>query len=411
MIDCLTAGVSGDMLLGALIDAGADSKRIQDVLDLIPQHYSRCRSIHFESREVKTHGFRACGVFLDLAEISEETPAKALLEAAEAIGAASGFSSKTVSFAVGSVKTIVEVESRLHGVDISKTHLHEAGSADTLADVFGVAAACDFLGLFDGRILSTPVAVGGGMTSFSHGTLTTPVPAVLEILREHKVPMRGGPEQVETATPTGVSILVNLATEFVDVYPEMVVERVGYGAGKRDLKATPNLLRIVIGQEPTHESGSDVIQVLETNLDDVSGEVLGHAIQRVLDSGARDAWVSSAQLKKNRPGHVLHVICDQQDTTRLAAVLMEETGTLGVRYQSWNRIKLEREVRLVPVKIGLKEFQVRVKYAKDGSGKSVKAKPEFDDIRTIAEELSMSAREVADIVQHEIRRKKEGERV
>jgi uncharacterized protein (TIGR00299 family) protein len=348
---------------------------------------------------------------LDLTEAPEEIPAEALLEATEAIAATSELSRKAASFAIDSVRTIVEVEGRLHGVDVSKTHLHEAGSADTLADVFGVAAACDFLGLFEGRILSTPVAVGGGMTSFSHGTLTTPVPAVLEILREHKVPMRGGPEQVETATPTGVSILVNLATEFVEIYPKMVAERVGYGAGKRELKTTPNILRVVIGQELTNGLGSDVIQVLETNLDDVSGEVLGHAIQRVLDSGAKDAWVSSAQFKKNRPGHVLHVICDQQDASRLAAVLMDETGTLGVRYQSWNRIKLEREVKLVAVRIGSREFQVRVKYAKDSSGKSVKAKPEFDDIRTIAEELSMSAREVADIVQHEIRGKKESEGV
>jgi hypothetical protein len=407
VIDCLTAGISGDMLLGALIDAGADPKAIQKILDLIPRHYAKCKSLRFESREVKTHGFRACGVFMDISEAPEETQAQTLLKAAEDIAAASGLGRKATSFAINSVKTIVDVESKLHGADISKTHLHEAGSADTLADVFGVAAACDFLGVFHGRVFSTPVAVGGGTTSFSHGTLSTPVPAVLEMLREHNVPLLGGPEPVETATPTGVSILVNLATDFVDVYPNMVVEIVGYGAGKLELKATPNVVRVVIGHEPIHGSGSDVIQVLETNLDDVPGEVLGHALQRVMESGAKDAWVSSAQFKKNRPGHVLHVICDPQDKERLAAVIMEETGTLGVRYQLWNRLTLEREVKSVAVKIGSKEFSVKVKFATDSSGRLVKVKPEFDDIRTIAKELSMPAREVADIVQRELRRKEE----
>ena len=407
VIDCVTAGISGDMLLGAFIDAGADSKVIQHVLDLIPKHYSKCKSIRLESREVKMHGFRACGIFLDISEATEETQAQALLKAAEDIAAACKLSRKATSFAMDSVRTIVDVESKLHGVDVSKAHLHETGSVDTLADIFGVAAACDFLGVFDGQIISTPVAVGGGTTKFSHGTLSTPVPAVLEILRRHKAPLLGGPEAVETATPTGVAMLVNLAKSFVETYPQMIPEVVGYGAGKRELTTAPNILRVVIGRELIRGSGSDVVDVLETNLDDVPGEVLGHALQRVLESGAKDAWLSPAQFKKNRPGHVLHVMCDPQDKDRLAAVIMEETGTLGVRYQLWNRLTLEREVQSVRVKIRSREFNVNVKSATDSSGRIVRLKPEFDDIRTIAKELSMPAREVADIVQREIRRREE----
>jgi uncharacterized protein (TIGR00299 family) protein len=259
------------------------------------------------------------------------------------------------------------------------------------------------LRIFDGRVYSTPVAVGGGITSFSHGALTTPVPAVLEILKEHSVPLLGGPESVETATPTGVAMLVNLAKDFVETYPKMIPEIIGYGAGKRELKTAPNVLRVVIGRESVPEYSSEAVEVLETNIDDVPGEVLGHALQRVLESGAKDAWLSAAQFKKNRPGQVLHVICEPQDKDRLASIIMEETGTLGVRYQLWNRITLEREVKSVRVKIGSRMWDVKVKYAMDRTGRTLGLKPEFDDIRAIAKELSMPARRVTDIILREIR--------
>lgn len=281
------AGISGDMLLAALIDAGADRRVVERVIEQIPRTYSKCKSLSLDIKDVKVHGFRASGIKLGIEEDAEETTAEELLKAAQALATVSRLSEEASSFAINSIRTLLETESRLHGVSLSSTHLHEAGSADTLADIFGVAIACDNLGIFDGEVCSTPVAVGGGITVFSHGNLTTPVPAVLEILRQKQIPIIGGPEAVELATPTGVCMLASLLGRVVATYPSMIVEKIGYGAGTKELSSSPNLLRVVIGRTADEGLITDSIQMLETNIDDLSGEVVGHALQRLLDSGVR----------------------------------------------------------------------------------------------------------------------------
>lgn len=402
VIDPQTAGISGDMLLGAMIDAGADRKIVQRILDQIPQHYSKCKKIELNVSTVKKHGFRACKVDLAITESEGEAHADEFLRAAEKIAEASTISRKASTFAVNSIRDLVMVESKLHGSSLEETHLHEAGSVDTLADIFGVAVACDTLGIFESEVYSTPVAVGGGTVSFSHGKLGTPAPAVLEIARQKHIPIRGGPENVELATPTGISMLANLAVKFVETYPTMTPEIIGHGAGKRELQDSPNILRLVIGNSLTGRIDTDSVQVLETNLDDVNAEILGHTLQQVVDAGAKDAWITPAQFKKNRPGHVLHVICDIGDAEKLAELVMKETGTLGVRYQQWNRFTLQREIKEVKVLIQGKEFSVRVKFARDRSGKVLNVKPEFDDIQAVAREVSLAAREVSGLVLREI---------
>ena len=407
VIDCQTAGISGDMLLGALIDAGANTKVIQTVFDLVPKYFPKCKSIRLETREVKKHDFRARKADLKIVEEDHVTAAKSLAEAALSIAVASRITENAASFAVNSIKTLADAESELHGTAPAETHLHEAGSTDTLADILGVAAACDNLQIFDGQVYSTAVAVGGGKVSFSHGTTPIPPPAVLEILRQHGFPMAGASEQAELTTPTGISMLVNLAKVAVTNYPPMVVDAVGYGAGEMDLNSTPNLLRIVIGRSADPFAVEDSVKILETNLDDLPGEVLGHALQLILESGAKDAWFTPAQFKKNRPGYVLHVICSNEDASKISRIMMEETGTLGVRHDTWNRFTLERSTTTLRVEIGTKAFDVRIKVAKDLSGKVLGLKPEFDDIQAIAQSVSMPARQVAEIVLHEARKRLE----
>lgn len=402
LIDSQTAGISGDMLLAALIDAGASLASVEEAISIIPQYFPKCRSIRLETREVRKHGFKSRSVTFALAEKNEETTAQELIDVAQRIADASKLSGKAKSFATGSVRSLADVEGRLHGLDPSKTHLHEAGSTDTLADVFGVAASCDSLGVFDGEVYATPVAIGGGSVSFSHGTIATPAPAVLELTRQNGVPIVGGPEAEELATPTGLSMLVNLTKKFLANYPSMVPERVGYGAGRKELTDTPNLLRVVLGHSIDTDLGSETIQVLETNLDDVPGEILGHALHRILDAGAKDAWITPALFKKSRPGHVLHAICELNDIQKIAGVMMRETGTLGVRFEQWSRLILQRAIEHIKVEIASRTFEVSVKLARDGDGKLVRAKPEFDDIRSISEQLSMPARDVSAIVVREI---------
>jgi uncharacterized protein (TIGR00299 family) protein len=401
VIDPQTAGISGDMLLGALVHAGADLKRIQQILSSIPQHYPKCKKLELHVIDVKRHGFAANAAEFEIVEEPEEASAQDFLRATNGIAEASQISERAASFATSSIEELVAVETRLHGASVEDTHLHEAGSADTLADVFGVAAAADSLELFDAEIYSTPVAVGGGNITFSHGTMSAPAPAVLEIARQRNIPIRGGPEDVELATPTGMAMLANLTSNFVENYPPLVPEAVGQGAGKKELAGTPNLLRVVIGHAVETDLDSDAVGILETNLDDISGEVLGQALQRILESGAKDAWITPAQFKKNRPGHVLHVICDSNDAERLSSLIMEETGTLGVRHQLWNRFVLQREIKTLRVEVGGREFNVRVKFAKNRSGRVVNVKPEFDDIYRVAKELPMPIRKVSEAVLRE----------
>ncbi len=397
------------MLLGALIDAGANLEAIQETLELIPRNFPRCKSIRLETTEVKKHGFRACSVDFMISEKHEETSAQTLIQSTHDISKASRLSAKARSFAVTAIQVLADAERELHGLEMSKAHLHEAGSTDTLADVFGVATACDSLDLFGGEILATPVAVGSGLISFSHGTVATPTPAVLEIARRKGIPIIGGPEASELATPTGMSMLASITNRFVETYPAIIPDKVGYGAGKKDLVNTPNLLRVVTGQPISQNMGAEEVQVLETNLDDVSGEILGHALQRILDSGAKDAWITLAIFKKNRPGHVLHAICDSSDAQKIADIMIRETGTFGVRFQRWNRLTLQREVGTVKLQIAGKTFDVRVKLAKDGSGRVVRVKPEFEDVRAIAEAVDKPAREISDLVMREILLAEKGE--
>jgi uncharacterized protein (TIGR00299 family) protein len=409
VIDPQTAGISGDMLLGALVHAGADLERIQRALDNIPRHYPKCKALQLRAMDVKRHGFAALAVELNIVEEREETQARDFLRAANEIAVATQISEKAASFANKSIEELVTVETKLHGASPIGTHLHEAGSADTLADVFGVAAASDFLGLFEADIYSTPVAVGGGIITFSHGSMSAPAPAVLEIARQRSIPIYGGPDSSELTTPTGMVMLANLTNNFVESYPPLVPKVVGQGAGKKELSKAPNLLRVVIGHRIEMRLGSDAVTILETNLDDLPGEVLGHALQQILDSGAKDAWITPAQFKKSRPGQVLHVACGSADAEKLANLIMEETGTLGVRYQAWNRFILQREIKTLRMQIGGSKFNVRIKFARHTSGRVINIKPEFDDINAIAKQLSMPARKVSEIVLREAQKTNKSE--
>jgi len=384
------------MLLAALIDAGAEVNAIQRVLNLIPTHFSHCKNVNLTASEFKSHGFRACRARLTIAEDTHETKAQELIRATQEIGIAGTLSPHAKSFANNAIQLLTEVESKLHGADLSSTHLHEAGSADTLADILGTAAACESLGIFEGEIYACPVAVGGGTVSFSHGTVSVPPPAVLEIARRRQIPIIGGPVKDELATPTGVAMLASLTDSFVETPPALVPERVGYGAGEKEFANSPNLLRVVIGKAlDRRRFDRDSVQLLETNLDDVSGEIVGHAMQRILDAGARDVWVTSGQFKKNRPGFVLHAICSGEDLEKIAGIIVRETGTLGVRHQMWERFVLAREIIVVKLPVEGRTFEVRVKVAKDKSGQLLHMKPEFEDVDSIARATTHPFHEIA----------------
>jgi uncharacterized protein (TIGR00299 family) protein len=254
------------------------------------------------------------------------------------------------------------------------------------------------LGLFDSKIYATPVSVGGGLFKFSHGTVSSPAPATLAILASKNFPLKGGPVESELATPTGASILVNLADEVSRFYPEMTPLKVGYGAGTKDFEEMPNVLRITVGKPLESWLLKDEIAILETNLDDVTGEIVGNSVDKLLREGAKDVSIIPMFTKKNRPGQILKIVADRKDVAHLSRIVMEETGTLGVRVYPCERHIITRDLYSVEVLVDDAKELVKVKVAKDRKGKIIRIKPEYEDVKKIADKTGKPLREIVELV-------------
>ncbi len=236
--------------------------------------------------------------------------------------------------------------------------------------------------------------VGSGTSHFSGRDYSNPPPAVAEILRAHRVPMSPGKVEQELTTPTGAAITVNLAKNVSDSYPAIRPGRIGYGAGSREIKEVANVLRIVIGERVDPSHSHNQVVVLETNLDDVTGEVIGHAIERVMEAGARDVTVTPVYMKKNRPGHMFSVIVDAGRSEELARVIMEETGSLGVREIPVRRHITLRTAGKRVLQVKGNQYPLRVKSVVDAEGRILREKVEYEDRKRVARKTGMSIREI-----------------
>jgi len=402
MIDCQLAGISGDMLLGALLDLGADSNKVVYAIESIETQAKECENLRVGIRTVKRRGFRAKKVDVEAARATEMKGIE-LTELVEQCINGLKLSGKARNFASNSIRTLVNAEAKVHGEHPDEVHLHEAGQVDTPAEIVGSAVALEDLDFFNMKVYSTPVAVGGGLLRFSHGTVSSPSLATIEILQSRGFPMVGGPVESELATPTGVSLLVNLVDEVTRFYPPIKPMATGYGAGMKDFAEMPNILRVTLGEPLDHDLVRDEISVLETNMDDATGEIIGHAIDKLLRVGAKDISVIPMFTKKNRPGHILKVIVDKEDVERLSRILIEETGTLGVRTYPCERRILARESIPVEVVIGDLRRTVEVKVARDSKGEIIQIKPEYDDAKRVAEETKKPLREILQLIQERAR--------
>ncbi len=403
IIDSQVAGISGDMLLSALINIGAKKSKIIDGIHIAENYLSgsKIQRINFE-KTVK-HGTEATQLFLD---IKENTHERKGIEIQECIMLASdkiGLSEKAKVFARESIRSLINAESKIHGEPIESVHFHEASSIDTVIDIIGIAIALDDLNFFVEEIISTPVAVGGGTLSFSHGTVSNPASAILEIFRNTNIIISGGQVKEELTTPTGASILVNLTKNCSEFYPSIKVKSIGYGAGKKSFEEFANVLKIVRG-EKTDNFQQDSVQILETNIDDVSGEVLGHLIDKIMSSGAKDITVSPAITKKGRPTHLVSIICNSESINGILDTLVSETGTLGVRIRTSTRYVVPRVIVTVPVTIQGKNFAIKCKVVKNKD--IVKHfKVEASDIKSIADSLSLSFKDANEIVRSQVKQK------
>jgi len=402
VIDAQIAGISGDMLLCGLVNIGANRSKI---IDGIHSAESFCKDVRIKKIdfiEVKKNSLQATELLLDVDDDTSERKGMEIKEIIEKSLEKLQITEKAKTFAIKSIETLIRAESKIHGEPENSVHFHEAASFDTVVDILGTAIALDDLGCFDDDIVITPVAIGGGTVTFSHGTSSNPAYAILEIFRESGIITVGGNVKDELTTPTGASMLVNLVKECSEFYPPMKIQSIGYGAGQKDFEGFSNVLKIVRGVGST-KLQLDTVKILETNVDDVSGEVLGNMIEKIMTHGAKDVTISSAITKKGRPTNLVSVICDSDTMNSIMDLLVTETGTLGVRVRTSERYIVPRAVKTLSVNIQGQSFDVRYKIRDLNNGAHFKI--ESDDIKEISSVLSISFKETEELLNQEIRKK------
>ncbi|HEX4142726.1 MAG TPA: nickel pincer cofactor biosynthesis protein LarC [Pirellulales bacterium] len=372
-LDC-ASGISGDMTLGALVDAGADLATIQTGIASLG-----LPGVRLTASEVKKKGFRATQISV----LHEPEHKHRHLHHIMAMIDASALTARQKDLAARIFTRLAEAEAKVHGTTIQKVHFHEVGAVDSIADIVGSAIGWDLLGVE--RIIASPVPTGCGFIEIAHGRCSVPAPAVGELLRG--VPLAESKIPFELTTPTGAAILAALADGFGPL-PAMTVERIGYGAGSRDLEEQANLLRLLVGQAASTVP-VDRVMVLETNLDDTTGELVGHAIAQLWAAGALDVYTTAIAMKKNRPGVLLSVICHAAEADRLEAILFRETTTLGVRRAEMARHILRREPHLVATPWG--QVAGVLAWLDDAPPRF---SPEFESCRRLAEAQNVPLTEI-----------------
>jgi pyridinium-3,5-bisthiocarboxylic acid mononucleotide nickel chelatase len=373
-LDC-PSGISGDMTLGALVDCGIELAAIQAGIDSLG-----FPNIKLTSEETKRKGFRACKVKV----VHEPEHAhRHLHHITEKIDASTVLTPPQKDLAKRIFTCIGEAEAKVHGTTLRKVHFHEVGAVDSIADIVGSAVGLSLLGV--DRIVCSPVPTGTGYIEIEHGRVSVPAPATAEILKG--VPLAPSICPFELTTPTGAAIVKTVADEFGPL-PPMTIQTIGLGAGDRDMKEQANILRLILG-EAGNGLVSDQVWVLETNLDDISGEIIGHCTAKLFEAGALDVYTTSIQMKKNRPGVLLSVLCGAELIAKLEKIIFKETSTLGIRRWQACRHKLERRPHSVESPFGPIEGKLAV--LPDGS---VSFSPEFEACRRIAGEKNVPLKDV-----------------
>lgn len=372
--DC-PSGISGDMTLGALVDAGVDLAAIQAGIDSLG--LPSCRLV---AAEVKRHGFRATKVTV---EHEPEHAHRHLHHITEKIDASSVLTPPQKDLAKRIFTRLGEAEAKVHGTTLRKVHFHEVGAVDSIADIVGAAIGISLLGV--DRIVCSPIPTGFGFIEIEHGRVSIPAPATAELLKG--IPLAPSVVESELTTPTGAAIVATVADEFGPL-PPMTMQTIGLGAGDKDFKEQGNLLRLVLGEANTNLV-ADQIWVLETNVDDISGEIIGHATTKLFEAGALDVYTTSIQMKKNRPGVLMTVLCQPDLLAKMEKILFRETGTLGVRRWPASRHKLQRKPHAVETQWG----PIEGKLAVLGDG-SLSFSPEFESCRRIATEQNLPLKDV-----------------
>lgn len=371
--DCI-AGASGDMILGALIDAGLNPDHLRGELAKLP-----IEGWELQTRKVDKNGFAATKVDIVVGPQPHARP----LPEIERVIRESSLADSIKDNALAVVRIIATEEARIHNMPLEGVHLHEVSGEDAIIDITGAMICMEALGVQ--RIVSSPLPLGRGFIQGAHGSIPLPAPAAAAILKG--LPVTGSPMAAELVTPTGAAIIRHLASGFGEI-PPMRLESIGYGAGTWDLQI-PNLLRVFIGESDGMAFEIDSVVLLEANIDDQNPEHYEHIMDRLFEAGALDVTLTPAQMKKNRPGTILGVLGKPSSTATLRAILLEESSTLGVREQTLQRSLLQRHTIHVDTAHGT--VHVKVAHLPGGGHRYA---PEYEDCRSLARSAGVPIQEI-----------------
>lgn len=386
IIDPQGSGIAGNMLIGAFVDLGADANELKEIMEKSAQEFGKV-NVTFE--KVSRHGIASTFCHVEMLEHKHSINFPEFIEKINNLD----LDEKVKETSIKVFERIAKAESKVHGKTLETVHFHEVGASDAVADVIGSIYAYYSLGLNNQKVIGLPIAVGGGRVKTAHGIIPVPAPAVVEILTGAK--MIGGPIDSELATPTGSAIYMEICDEIKEFIPQIKPKKVGYGAGRKDFDH-PNVLRVI---ESSDMSESDKIDVIETNIDHLTGEEIGYLFDKILSKGASDVSITPIIMKKNRQGSLLKVISRKEKREEIIDTIFKETGSLGIRIApNMHRGIAKREFETKTFEINGNEYDVTFKIGYV-NGEIISKRPEYEDLKRIAEDSGLALRKVKEIIQ------------
>lgn len=385
IIDPQVSGIAGNMLVGAFVDLGANADELKEIMEKSAHPFGE---VDVTFTEIQKHGINSTFCHVEMLEDKKSINYPEFISKIDDLD----LDEKVKQTSINVFERIAIAEAKVHGKTLETVHFHEVGASDAVADVIGSIYAYYSLNLDNKKTIGLPIAVGGGRVETAHGTIPVPAPAVLEILKDAEIV--GGPVDTELATPTGAAIYMELCDEIKEFLPTVKPKNIGYGAGKKDFNY-PNVLRIIESEDLCE---NDRIDVIETNIDHLTGEEIGYLFDRLLEAGASDVSITPTIMKKNRQGSLLKVISKKENREELISTIFKETGSLGIRITpNIHRGIAKREFEKHVFNISGKDYEVTFKIGYV-NGEIISKRPEYEDLKKIAKDTGLALKDIRELI-------------
>lgn len=407
-LDCVNSGVSGDMILASLLGLIQDPNDVLELLVDLKKYIDSVSQLEIDLSTIEKSGIQVNQLNIKIKEDKHHRTPKTLQLALDTALERGNYSLPAKTYAYNVLNSLFQAEAQVHGELIEQIHLHELSSVDTLIDILGVTKALEIIGYFhdDFGVFCSQLPLGGGKIKTAHGTLAVPAPATVKILENAEIIVQSGPVEGELVTPTGAALLVNLNPVCKEFFEGMKLKKVTFGTGQKTFHNFSNILRIYFGEIEKEHLGTltskfkdylEDVNVLETDVDDVTGEIIGNFIYKMENSEILDIQVISSITKKNRPSYVIKILCHPEMSDEILEDIFSELGTLGVRISKTKRVCIDREIETVKIVLDQENFEInyKISYFINKKGKQiVNIKPEYEDLRNISAATGYSIKEL-----------------